>query len=420
MQRLMLIAVLTALFVLPLSVGAQSGPAPTPEPLDAQMDQLVQVAEAIRGLTTVTPVERAFPTREETIAYLTNLFHTDLPPEDAARLEAFYQALGLLPDDVDLAAAYLQLLGAQVAGFYDTDTQIMNVIPMLGDSPGDSLSLTEQIIFVHEYVHALQDQHFSLAALEDPAITAVPDRALALTALVEGDASAAMQVYAQEVMTRNPLAALSLLAEGALSNTLALPPGTPDVLGRELLFPYESGLGFIVALAADGGWKAVNAAYDNPPATTEQIMHPEKYMEGEGPVTRPEWDAITAPEGWATLWDVPLGEYYLREHLRTLLSPSDAADAAAGWGGDRFTLFEAADGARLWLLNSAWDTPEDAAGFFDAYRAGLTAAFGAPLAEDARCHDTGEGVACVVMLDTGDTRVVYAPALDEAAALLGE
>jgi hypothetical protein len=386
------------------------------------MDTLVQVTETLRGLNTLSEVPRAFPTRAETIAYLTNLFSADLPPEEAARYESFYQALGLLSADVNLAEAYLTLLGAQVAGFYDTETRIMNVIPMIGDSPGDSLSLTEQMIFVHEYVHALQDQHFGLAALEDPAVSAVPDRSLALVSLVEGDASAAMQLYAQEVLSQNPLAALSILAEGALSNTLALPPGTPDVLARELLFPYEQGLAFVVALAGAQGWDAVNAAYANPPTTSEQILHPEKYIAGEGAIMRPVWDAahVSPGDGWTALWDVPLGEYYLREHLRTLMSSSEASAAAAGWGGDRFTLFENGAGARLWLLTSAWDTREDAAEFLDSYTAALTETYGGPLAEDGRCFGASESVICAALLPNGDTRIAVAPSLEDAAARLTE
>ena len=85
MQRLMAVVALAAvLLVFPYMVGAQAVTTPVPVDLDTQMDQLVRVAETLRGLTTITPVERAFPTREETIAYLTDLFHTDLPPEEAA------------------------------------------------------------------------------------------------------------------------------------------------------------------------------------------------------------------------------------------------------------------------------------------------------------------------------------------------
>ena len=420
MLRLFAAAALAALLVTAGATRAQSDAPPLPDALSAQMDALVSITETLRGLTTLTPVERAFPTREDTIAYLTDLFNTDIPPEEAARLEAFYQALNLLPVDVDLSEAYLRLLGAQVAGFYDTDTRVMNVIPLIGDSPGDSLSLTEQIIFVHEYTHALQDQHFGLDALEDPELAAVPDRALALTSLVEGDASAAMQLYAQEVVTRNPLAALSLLTEGVLSNTLTLPPGTPEVLARELLFPYEAGLFFVTAIASENGWEAVNAAYDNPPTTSEQVLHPEKYLAGEGAIDRPEWESAHAPleEDWSTVWDVPLGEFYLREHLTTLMPAADARDAAAGWGGDRFTLFETPDGQRVWVLTLAWDTPDEAAEFITAYQSGLAGAYGESLADDGRCFSTANGVACVTEAANGDTRIVYASSLDEAAALL--
>ncbi|HYO89099.1 MAG TPA: hypothetical protein VER79_10640 [Candidatus Limnocylindrales bacterium] len=421
MLRSLLVLCLAALLSLPIAASAQTAPPdPLPESLNTQLENLVSITETIRGLNTIIPVERAFPTREETIAYLTELFSSDLPPEEAARVALFYQVLGLLPDDVDLAQAYLTLLGAQVAGFYDSDTQIMNVIPVLGDTPGSSLSITEQVIFVHEYTHALQDQHFGLDALNDPAVTAVPDRALALTALIEGDATAAMQVYAQELMRQNPLAALSLLAEGALSNTLTLPPGTPEVLARELLFPYEDGFDFVLAISRESGWDAVDAAYANPPTTTEQILHPEKYLAGEGAIEQPDWE-IGPPwlgEGWVERWNVPLGEYYLREHLRTLMPATQASAAATGWGGDRFTVFESSEGARLWVLTSGWDTPEDEAEFLEAYREGLTNAYGPVLREDNRCHAMPVGVACVTRLPHGDTRVVVAPSVNEAQQFL--
>jgi hypothetical protein len=415
--RTLFVALLAALLALPFPAAAQSDAPPLPEGLNAQLEGLVRITEIIRGLNTLAPVERAFPTRQETIAYLTDLFNSDLPPEEAARVALFYQALGLLPDDVDLSEAYLTLLGAQVAGFYDSDTRIMNVIPVLGDTPGASLSVTEQIIFVHEYTHALQDQHFGLDALSAPEVSDVPDRSLALTALVEGDATAAMQLYAQELMRQNPMAALTLLAEGALSNTLTLPPGTPEVLARELLFPYEEGYGFVLDIAREDGWKAVDAAYANPPTTTEQILHPEKYLAGEGAFENPDWDSIAAfPEGgWTQRWNVPLGEYYLREHLRTLMTDAQASAAAAGWGGDRFIVYESDDGQRLWLLTLAWDTPEEATEFVEAYRAALTEAYGPELRQDNRCHARPDGVACLTVLPhSGETRIVYAPTVDDA------
>ncbi|MCA9906842.1 MAG: hypothetical protein KC547_23465, partial [Anaerolineae bacterium] len=75
---------------------------------------------------------------------------------------------------------FIEVLGSQVAGFYDTETGVMNVIPVIGDDPGEGLSLTEQIIYVHEYTHALQDQHFTLDSLIDEGdIADHPDQLLA-------------------------------------------------------------------------------------------------------------------------------------------------------------------------------------------------------------------------------------------------
>src|SRR5690606_21462258 len=169
------------------------------------------------------PVERAFPTREETIAYLRETIDQQLPLDEADRYRDFYVALGLLEPAIDLRDVYLSLLSAQVAGFYDTDTQVMNVLPAQGELASE-LSLLEQIIYVHEYTHALQDQFFGLEQyLDDEEVVKHPDRALAAVALVEGDASAVMNVFAQEVITRNPLAVFQILGQGLQAGNLFLP-----------------------------------------------------------------------------------------------------------------------------------------------------------------------------------------------------
>src|SRR5690606_23013873 len=128
--------------------------------------------------------------------------------------------------DVNLRDVYLELLGAQVAGFYDSDTKMMNVVPTSG-LLSDDLTLTEEIIYVHEFTHALQDQFFGLDPLIEPEEVAKhPDRALAAISLVEGDATAVMQVYVQNVVSRNPMAAFQILGEGLQAGNLFLPPNT--------------------------------------------------------------------------------------------------------------------------------------------------------------------------------------------------
>ncbi len=410
MKRLI---VIFALLLIGQSIAAQEG---TISPaLSEQLDTLVTITERLRGLETTVPVERDFPTRQETIDYLTEIYGRDLPDADLEQARRLYVALDLLPADLDLREVYLNLLGSQVAGFYDSDTRIMNVIPTVGDDVGSELSLTEQMVFIHEYTHALQDQHFGLGILEDEAIQSMPDRSLAALALIEGDASATMQAYSQQVIMRNPGAAFQLLAEGAIAGNLLLPEDIPSVLLRELMFPYETGLSFVLALYNDGGWEAINAAYDSLPQTSEQVIHPEKYLAGESGITVAGID-LTLDDNWQQVWDISLGEFYLSEHLRTQLPGTQARRAAAGWGGDRFQVYvDPATNALIWSLDLGWDTPDDQAEFAEVYAQFGDEKFGSA-AEDA-CW-SGDAMALCFVDDASGSRIVAAPTLDMAAALL--
>lgn len=384
--------------------------------LEDDMSALEAITRTLRGLDG-EPVERAFPTREETAAYLRESIDQQLPIDEAGRYRDFYVALGLLEPGTDLRAVYLTLLSAQVAGFYDTDTKIMNVIPSKG-ALADDLTLTEQIIYVHEYTHALQDQFFNLDRyLDDEETTGNPDRALAAISLVEGDATAVMNLYTQEVIARNPLAVFQILGEGLQAGNLFLPPGTPAILSRELIFPYEDGMQFVVALYQAGGWDAVNAAFENPPATTEQVMHPDKYLAGEAAIPASLNDATAAlGDGWTTRWDTTLGEWYLREHLRTQLPNSDARAAADGWGGDRFQVYASADDSALaWALRLVWDTPADEAEFEAAYRQFAETRFGGTASDNCWSDDTA--ALCMPERD-GETLIAQAPTVEQAQAIL--
>ncbi len=344
--------------------------------LEAQMLELDRWTEAARDLTPETAVPHDFPTRDEVRAYIRETYEEELTPELAARSLAFYNAVGMLPAGVDLTELYIEVLGSQVAGFYDPDTGVMNVIPTVGDDPGERLSLTEQIIYVHEYVHALQDQAFDLDNfVGTDELMDHPDRALASLALVEGDASAVMNLYTQRAAEANPLAALSLITDGLAAGNL-LPPGDiPAPLLRELMFPYETGLNFALSVyQSANSWDAVNAAFANPPTTSEQIMHPDKYLAGE---VGAEVEFVSMDEfmldSWTQQWDTALGEFYLGEHLRQHLPRAEALAAAAGWGGDRFQVYTNTEGDVRWTLKLIWDTRNDSLEFVTAYDAWMRA-----------------------------------------------
>ena len=409
MKKLFLL--MTLLLIVPVAYAQEDTISPA---LNQQLDALVTITENLRGLETIEPVVRQFPTRQETIEYLAEIYSRDLSAEELERSRLLYVALDMLPSDVDLGEVYLNLMGSQIAGFYDTDTKTMNVIPTIGDDVGESLSLTEQIVFIHEYTHALQDQHFSLDMLDEEALQASPDQLIAALSLVEGDATATMQVYSQEVALRNPGAAFELLAEGLMAGNLMLPEGVPPVLARELLFPYEAGLTFVLALYNDGGWERINGAYENLPQTSEQIIHPEKYLEGEGAVPVDALDLGLGDE-WQEVWNITLGEFYLREHLRTQLSSFEAERAAAGWGGDHFQLYvDPETNDLVWTLQIVWDTPEDAVQFTDLYIERGDLKFGSA-AEDG-CW-SNDGTALCLVDDENGSLIISAPSLEMAQSI---
>lgn len=413
-----------------LAVSAQDDDEFTPSPaLVEQMDLLEETTLRLRELERLAPVTRRFPTREDVAAYLEG--ELDDPELQAFYADArqFYIAFDFLPPDTDLLALLTDFLRDQIGGYYDPRINEMNTVMLSGERPGDRLPLTEQIVFVHEYTHALQQQHFDLLDLlltyETSALGFNTDQGQAVLALIEGDATAVMTEYLLEVAQRNPFAALAeILAQGAASGTLTLPEGIPAIIEAELLMPYLAGEQFVAALRANGGWAMVNAAYQIVPQSTEQILHPEKYLQGDAPipVTLAE-DAALLDDGWALLFDRTLGEWFLRQYLLTQLPRAQASRAAAGWGGDRYHLYyDAAHDQRAWVLRLVWDTPDDGDEFIAAYTAFAGARFGqadAPAQPDADGCWHGADTICLLADDgAGGVLIAYGPTPAIAQSLI--
>ncbi|MDX2141012.1 MAG: hypothetical protein SF123_23220 [Chloroflexota bacterium] len=387
--------------------------------LQEQMNGLEAWTEEQRGLPLEAPITRQFPTREEVQAYITDVYETQLTPELARQSLVFYAAVGMLPVETDLVEMFINVMGSQVAGFYDPETREMNVIPLGDDETGSRLALLEQVIYVHEYTHALQDEAFDLDNfVGTDELMAHPDRAVAALSLVEGDATLVMTTYLQAYINENPLAAISVLTQSLTA--APLPEGIPDSLLRELMFPYEAGMTFVSALYLEGGWDAVDAAFANAPTTTEQILHPDKYFADEGAES-----VEVTPVGeilgneWELMWDTSLGEFYLTEHLRSRLETDVARTAAAGWGGDAFQVYATADNEIAWLLIPVWDTEADWEEFLDAYRA-FAADFAGGDASSAygdniECYESAAGALC---MESDALYIAYAPTMEQAAAMV--
>jgi len=420
MSRVALPVLMLVLLSVPLTAQEDFVPS---DALTAQLDRIEAYTAQERGLSLASPIERRFPSREEASAFLEAQV---TEPEAAQALRdavQFYAAFDLMPAETDLPAVYLRLLQDQVAGYYDNETKHMNTITLNGQRPADRIELLEQVIYVHEFTHALQDSNFDLSSII-PEDTSAPDfngdALQAHLSLIEGDATLVMQRFILYVTEQNPLAAANiLLASAQLPGGGQLPAGTPKILESELISPYLDGLNFVLALYAEGGWDAVNAAYVNLPASTEQILHPQKYLDGEMPLEvtlRDSTDILG--EGWTLYYHRPLGEFTLRQYLATQLDSATVNEASSGWGGDRYQLFYNAElDQRAWVMRLAWDSPQDSEEAMSAFEAFGTARYGAERGTNG-CWSNDTDAMCLLFEPDGSIMMSYAPTFAQAQLLI--
>ena len=278
--------------------------------------------------------------------------------QEEADIEAeIFILLDFIPPGTDLKEVFADLYAGSVVGYYDTDTGEMFVL-----NDGEDPTPAAKYTLAHELIHALQDQAFDLDVFF-PEDEENDDLARAKTALVEGDAVVGSSEYARSFLIRSEIR--QIYSSGNDGPDLSR---IPPFLFKLLAFPYQQGAGFVAAVHSGTGWDSVDAAYSDPPLSTEHILHPDKYLAGEKPiiVTLPDFTAALA-QGWETIDEGVLGEFIIATYLENRLTGSRAANAAEFWGGDSFALFRNSDQDESALASlSTWDSVEDAKEFFGA------------------------------------------------------
>ena len=349
------------------SPTAPTSPAPSPTaiptaPVAAAIEQEIARIErqvvAIRGLRPRQKVANRMLDQKSVAAELTRDFRRENPRARLEAEEALWQRVGYLPAGADLEALVLRLLGASVAGFYKPETKQMTIRQSGRFGP------LERGVVAHEYTHALQDQHFGLNRLgiNQPDNT---DAALARRALAEGDATLVGGEWSSTHLSAQERA--ELVREMSDPEQLRLAGELPAIILRQTVFPYLDGLVFVTRLHADGGWRAVDAAFRDPPDSTEQILHPEKYRAGERPVVvRLPALAPALGTGWRERMRDTLGEVNIQVWAAQASGPTASREAAAGWGGDRVASYDGPGGDWAVVWETAWDTPRDASEFAQA------------------------------------------------------
>lgn len=269
---------------------------------------------------------------------------------DAANNGKVLEALHLVPAQFDYAAGLKSFYSSATLGLYDFRGKELLIRGTETDSPA------VRSVLVHELTHALQDQWFGvdrpeLAKRED-------DSELGFTSIVEGDAVRVQQLYVKSLSSKDQKFITREEAKQASSSKASI----PDVVKELIYFPYEIGPIFTTRLLADGGRARLDEAFRHPPTTTEQLIHIDRYLAGDGPkeVADPE------PGGPPLVHNV-LGELGFLVLLSGSTDRTTLFAATRGWGGDKFVSWD--EGTRSCVRDHVvMDTPTDAKELADALR----------------------------------------------------
>jgi hypothetical protein len=261
------------------------------------------------------------------------------------------QALGLLPASADLIEVNRAATREGALGFYEPGSGALVV-------RGSDLTPFTRSTIAHELTHALDDQLFDLDEVQ--AAIADDDRAFGLLSLVEGDAEQVGDAYV-EAMTPAERARLGV-EESRFAEAMdlgALPPSLIEIVES----PYERGAELVAHLRAQGGTEALDAAFRDPPPSSEAVLHLARYDERDQPVEVP-----IPPADGPPVEDGVLGELVLVEMLSAQLAPAEARRAGEGWAGDHFVRWARGDGTSCVRDDLRADDAEELDELADALR----------------------------------------------------
>lgn len=329
-------------------------------------------AAAIRGLVVKDDVPELFITPQQLHDYFAAHVGEGYTIEEAQQDEMIAWLMRLIKQrDVDLEEKAVEVHTEGILGFYSPDTKQLFVLGEAGNMDHET-----RATLAHEFTHALQDQHFDLVKLVQQ-YSHDSDRRLAMRALIEGDATMSdmLYTYYHEKIDYSKQMKESVARSNAQEQSSAEEEEDMEgmYVGRTIYFPYIQGSDFVYELTKVGGYSTINQTYQDPPVSSEQIMHPEKYL--QTPHDIPMHVALppltdTLGTGWTFKRQDTAGEWELLMVLdETKVSNSEVA--AAGWGGAKYSFYTKSENDGLLFLHTRWDTAADADEFEAAVREGL-------------------------------------------------
>ncbi len=385
----------------------------TPSRQGRLIAQMLKRVEAARGIQATKPVPGALLDRPALIARVERHVSRELPA-DAIRNEGLaLQLLGFLPTQFDYQAAEYKLLRDQLAGYYEPADGTMYMASDLDDDEAEAT-------LAHELVHALQDQRWNIEE-RSKYRPGGGDLSEAVSALAEGDATSAMfDVIVARAAAGSGKTAIDLpddLFSAQIREGMDHGPGAqaPHVMRASLAAPYIYGTLFVHALRRKGGWEEVNRAWDSAPTTSEQIIHVDKWLTHEVAleVGAPPFASLGA--GWRVSDEDSEGELGTRIAFEEWTDSARAADASAGWGGDRGVLVTNGDRvAFAWRLryDPGKTKEERAVRAFPSIASGMAKTLGqaSMRAPTFECHERADRGPIAIAREGADLIFVTGPA----------
>jgi hypothetical protein len=343
--------------------------------------------ETLRGkpFTNEVPVFRVSP--RELRAISDRDWEKNFPGPKLKRYEELLTWVDMLPPHTDLKKAYGDFYAEELAGLYDPDGKEM-CIPMSPTNADSTVRKLEtvspavdNIVLAHEFTHALEDQYWPIDDPEDNNPKLSTDRGTAHSFLNEGSASREMLEAVPAEAERNRAlgyflvwnlihsglgeAVLDYALAGAWKGSDVLVKGVPATIARSEAMPYAFGYSFCTEIMRKWGLDGLDYIYENPPVSSEQVMHPRKAWEWRDfPVQINIPDEL--PGNWEQMSMDSLGEAGVAVLFGCQFQNLNLGlEIGRGWDGDHVALFERPDGHRLFVWASSWDST-NAAGRFVA------------------------------------------------------
>lgn len=344
MRRLMLgVAVAVA-----VGVTACRGRAPGVEDapaVRATVDSLIPLVEQAVGIRFRKPPRFEMRTREQVQQYLRVKLEQEFPAAKMAGVEAAYRLLELLPDTVDIKSLLLPLYSEQVAGYYDPDSTTLYAVEGARD---DQLRL----VLAHELVHALQHERLPLETMLKDVTNS--DRLAASQAVLEGHATVAMLgvVMPDQKVLADPNFWGSYREQvKSAQSSMPVFQRAPLILREGLIFPYLAGAEFMRWWAIQGGGRGPLPTREQLPQSTEQILHPDRYLANDRPVEV----GFAEPKSADVVHEDTMGEFELQIWAAQMRNGGEVlTDLPSGWAGDRFRIYRTPAGPAL-VLYTVWD-----------------------------------------------------------------